>query len=218
MATDTELLMVRARLVHLLACGFAYPDEALCQTLASGEYALELSSLGETLGLHSTLPALLAALGKERGAEPARLQGEHTYLFARNVLCPPYETSYGRGRGLGAVQDLAEVASFYAAFGFQVAATAKELPDHLCVELEFLAALYAKEAYAREQGWRERGQVCAEARAKFAAEHLKTWLPKFSERAREHARLAFYPALAALAETLVALEAAPALPAKSAAE
>ncbi|MBI3952991.1 MAG: molecular chaperone TorD family protein [Chloroflexi bacterium] len=208
-AIATATLMARARLAHLLAQGFAYPDAAQREALASGEYLGELGALAGALGLEAALPALEAALGEGTGTDLSRLEGEHTYLFQRNVLCPLNGSSYGRNRGLGAIHDLADVASFYGVFGFQVSSQAKELADHLCVELEFLGALCAKEVYAREQGWQERAEVCADARARFVAEHLAPWLPQLAARVREHARLRFYPALAAVAEAAVALETAP---------
>jgi DMSO reductase family type II enzyme chaperone len=195
----TNTLMSRARLAQLLAVGFAYPDAALRQALASGEYVAEVRELALGLGLQQDL-------GQTPAVDLKRLEHEHTYLFERTVRCPSNESAYGRGHGLAAVHDLAEVASFYAAFGFQVSTKAHELADHLCIELEFLGALCAKEAYAREQGWQERAQVCAEARTKFASEHLATWISQFAARVKEHARLGFYPSLAELAEALVRLE------------
>lgn len=212
-APANDLLLARADLALLLARGFAYPEAALHQALASGQYLAEARGLARALGFAAPLAALESALGEGGLADPSRLEGEHTYLFARSVLCPLNESSYQRNRGLGAIHDLAQVASFYDIFGFQVSPRAKELADHLCVELEFLGALCAKEAYAREQDWPERAEICAEARAKFVAEHLAPWLPKLAQRVREHARLGFYPALASLAEAVVALEPAPAVPA-----
>jgi len=96
---------------------------------------------------------------------------------------PLYETSYEGGRGSpgGATFQMADIAGFYRAFGFEVSG---ERPDHLVPELEFLALVLMKEAYARISGDAEGAEVCATARGKFVAEHLGAWLPEFGERVR----------------------------------
>ena len=43
---------------------------------------------------------------------------------------------------------LADLAAFYRAFGLELAADAAERQDHLCIELEFMSVLAAKEGYA----------------------------------------------------------------------
>ncbi|MBI2941454.1 MAG: molecular chaperone TorD family protein [Chloroflexi bacterium] len=78
--------------------------------------------------------------------------------------------------------------------------------DHLGVELEFVGALCAKEAYAWEAGQLEPAAICREARERFVATHLAGWLPEFVARLKANARLAFYPAVMALALTLVQTE------------
>lgn len=96
---------------------------------------------------------------------------------------PLYETSYEGGRGSpgGATFQMADIAGFYRAFGFEASG---ERPDHVVPELEFLALLLMKEAYARISGDAEGAEVCASARGKFVAQHLGEWLPDFAERVR----------------------------------
>jgi len=47
-------------------------------------------------------------------------------------------------------RSLADIAAFYWVFGLEVTADAGERQDHLCLELEFMCVLAAKEAYAGE--------------------------------------------------------------------
>ncbi len=97
---------------------------------------------------------------------------------------PAYETSYEASRGApgGMTFQMADIAGFYRAFGFEVSG---ERPDHLVPELEFLALLLVKEGYARMSGEVEGAELCAAARAKFMVEHLGAWLPSLVERTRE---------------------------------
>lgn len=207
--TEIPELAARADLYAALAGALAYPEAAVQAAFASGSFLKRVQEaivrlpgrerlLASARSLQAALDAL--ALG------PGGLESEHTRLFARQVQCPPNEASYGSDQSFGGVSQIADVASFYAAFGFRVAPEAKQLPDHVCVELEFLAALCAKEAYAREQGWADRADLCARAREKFLREHLGQWFSAFAARVREHARLPFYPAVVALAEAGLSLD------------
>ncbi|MBI4504204.1 MAG: molecular chaperone TorD family protein [Chloroflexi bacterium] len=204
-----DRLIARARLWQWTARCFGYPDEALLARLHDAATRHEIASiaaLGEAVGaIGRALAALWAAADAAAGAEP-RLPEEHTFLFARQVVVPPYESSYARPYA-DRTQGLAEVGGFYGAFGFEVAAACPDLPDHVGAELEFVAVLLAKEAYALAQGWTEPAEVTALAREKFLAEHLAPWLPAFAERLAQHARLPFYPAAARLAVTLLRGEA-----------
>jgi TorA maturation chaperone TorD len=141
----------------------------------------------------------------EKSAHGDALATEYTRLFARNVLCPPYESSYGPQGAFTRVLDLSELAGFYAAFGFKLAEDHKDLQDHLSLELEFLSVLCGKEAIALEEGWSARARLCHEARRKFLDEHL-TWLPFLAEKLLQHASLPFYPAAIAWVEALLAAD------------
>lgn len=199
----------RAHLYRLLALGFAYPCVEFLEQVRSGSYLHELKGNVQAL---SAPPELAESLSKmyEALSEVTDtigvLEGEYTRLFARTVASPPNESSYGDMPTFGRAREMADVASFYAAFGFEVSPRIKELPDHVGMELEFMAVLWAKEAYAQEMGWQERAAICQEARGKFLQQHLGRWFPTFSEKVRTSARLTFYPALTALAQSLLATE------------
>lgn len=184
---------------------FSYPDEPLVDALRNGvvdhELAAAVDSLGEAPGLRKALAGLRAAWETPTPVELSPGE-EYTYLFARNVRVALHASHY-RGGGDVSSQDLARIAGTYEAFGFRVAAQARELPGHLSVQLEFLAALCLKEAYALDEGWSGRANTARRARRAFAREHLE-WLSAFQGELLEHARLPFYPAAATWAEAVLA--------------
>lgn len=99
--------------------------------------------------------------------------------------CPLNEIEYGdlKADPLFQPHRLADLAAFYRAFGLEVAADADERHDHICLELEFMCVLAAKEAYALEnQLDAEELAVCREAQKKFLREHLGRWTPAFARR------------------------------------
>lgn len=203
-------LVARSILYRWAARMFFYPNDTLIQVWATGQGSRDIAAA--TAVLTPIPPALVAAHAEvHRGCAQVQigelgLAEEHTYLFARSVHCPPYETSYAEERGLALGQDLSEIAGFYAAFGVQGSEQRPERPDHVSLELEFVSYLYAKEAYALEQGWTRRARLCRAARERFLREHLGSWLPKFAERLEQHARLPFYPAVAGFVRALLSTE------------
>lgn len=188
---------------------FFYPDDRVLVLLrdgsAQGQLAAAVAHLADPQPIRQALAALWAAWNTAE-AGGLSLPAEHTYLFARQVLVPIHEAGYAEAGGIGRPQDLSRLAELYAAFGFQVAERAKDLPDHLAIQLEFVSALYLKEAYALEQGWTGRARVAGKGRATFLREHLVWWYSPFEEKLRANARLPFYPALASWVGVLLAEE------------
>ncbi len=203
---DLEALLARSILLRWGARLFLYPDEALTDDLGSGRAAAQLTAALAALDadppLSEAVDALFAAL-RTPSRDDVGLAEEYTFLFERDVHCPLYEASYREERSLVFTHDLAEISGFYGAFGVQVSLTHPDRPDHLSLELDFLSFLYAKQAYAVEQGWKRRGVLTSKARERFLQEHLAEWLPRFTDRLDQHARLGFYPAAARLAQAVL---------------
>jgi hypothetical protein len=192
-------------------------EELLLKARAYGLCAQLLSESTRSSGAVVAADELRAALGRLAGAGIVRRldtfeavdvrPGSATQEYLKPLLQgdpSPYETSYEPRPGVsgGKPFQLADIAGFYRAFGFEVSG---ERPDHIVPELEFAALLCAKEAYARICGEEEGAEVCAEARRKFMSEHLGAWLPQLSQRISEHAPRS---ALSALVEVAMALAAA----------
>ncbi len=162
--------------------------------------------------LESAVRALTAnapALSEAAAAFRARLQPEAFEPFLESYLsafghaargrCPLNEIEYGdlKADPLFQPHRLADLAAFYRAFGLEPADDADERHDHLCLELEFMCVLAAKEAYAlKHQLDPEELSLCRDAQKRFLREHLGRWTPAF---ARRLARMAGDNALGALA-------------------
>jgi len=119
-------------------------------------------------GCDSFLNAYLAAFG-----------------HAARGSCPLNEIEYGdiKADPLFQPHRLADLAAFYRAFGLEVTSDAGERQDHICLELEFLCVLAAKEAYALEhQLDSDQLAQCRDAQKKFLREHLGRWTPAFARR------------------------------------
>lgn len=152
-------------------------------------------------------------------SEVMRLEGFETYHaaylaafgHAARGSCPLNEIEYGdiKADPLFQPHRLADLAAFYRAFGLEVAEDAGERQDHICLELEFMCVLAAREAFREKEGGKLKAETkhqeasgsCAspfrDAQKKFLREHLGRWAPAF---ARRLLGATAEPALKALAE------------------
>ena len=116
--------------------------------------------------------------------------------------CPPYETEYySEAEPFFRSQQMADVAGFYRAFGLRESEVMPQRPDHISLELEFLAFLLAKKRLAAETQLdqnlaEEQMAVCTEAFEKFFREHANWWMPGFAILLERKDPTGFYGRLA----------------------
>jgi putative dimethyl sulfoxide reductase chaperone len=208
-----EFALARSWLYRFLAQAFEDPTAESWANLASCRNALE--SAVRTLA--GSAPALAeAARGFGAQLDPAAFERFLTaYLaafgHAARGRCPINEIEYGdlKADALFQPHRLADLAAFYRAFGLEVTTDAGERQDHLCLELEFMCVLTAKEAYAL-QHHHESGalSLCRDAQKRFLREHLGRWAPAFARRLAELAGDISLIALANLTRIFVETECA----------
>ncbi|MFW6265495.1 MAG: TorD/DmsD family molecular chaperone [Halanaeroarchaeum sp.] len=119
------------------------------------------------------------------------LRAEHTRLFVGpgELPCPPYESVYRDDGGQVLGPSTEAVVAWYRTFGVGLDPAVRDLPDHVAVELEFLAHL------------QRRGETATVDR--FLAEHPRRWVPAFCDRVEAATREPFYRALAAATRDLL---------------
>lgn len=206
-SSGQESLSSRAALFHTLARGFAPPVLGLAADVQPKQF---LASLGAAVTSHpgslsEEFERVRDACVNGADGDPTISQ-EYTYLFMRRTKVPLTETSYGVDLTFAKPREMADIGAFHEAFGLQLTREAGITPDHLSVQLEFLAVLCAKEAYASEHGMEEARQITRDARARYLTDHMSGWLPLVRARIEKHARIAFYPAIVSLVGAAVVWE------------
>ncbi len=130
-------------------------------------------------------------------------------VYARLFVGPgrpaahPYESVYRHPEGWVMGPWAVQVRRDYEAEGLSLPADSRELPDHVSLELDFMAHLTAGEAAAWADG---QPAVAAEWRRKefaFLRDHLARWLPAFCGRVLAATDHPFYAPLARLTGAFV---------------
>ena len=196
-----DLAMARSFIHRFLAKAYEDPMPETWRWLTQAQtiYSLRAANVFAGQSLLRSAEALISAL------QPAGFDSFlNAYLaafgHAARGSCPLNEIEYGdiKADPLFQPHRLADLAAFYRAFGLEVAEDAGERQDHICLELEFMCVLAAKEAYAHEhQLDSDRLAQCRDAQKKFLREHLGRWTPAF---ARRLAAATSEPTMRALAE------------------
>lgn len=189
----------RSQLYLLFSDSFHVPDEEFYTDLKSG--ALKqwiqgaLGRLPYQLAVQDSVELLDAAANYEE------FNSEYMRLFELGPLCPLYESQYTGGQATV----FEELVSFYNFFGL-TAAQARELPDHLRIELDFMHFLTFKEAESLHSGADPGSFVRAER--DFLQRHLGRWAPLLSQKAEQFARLDFFKGLTKLVSEFIHSECA----------
>jgi len=117
--------------------------------------------------------------------------------FARE--CPPYETEYcPNPESFFRSQQMADVAGFYFAYGLKTSREMPQRPDHIALELEFMAFLLAKRRLALDENTPQGvafAAVCGDTARTFFCEHLAWWVPSFATGLQRKAQSGPYASL-----------------------
>lgn len=202
--TDAGVAEVRstvyAILSTLLAADEAGVDAVRGQLLPSVD-----RGGGGPAALREVAERLAAALGRHDTSELLR---SHRSLFppVESRDLPAYESAYCGSDIFRQAQQMADIAGFYRAHGLAVGGSRRERPDHVAVELEFMALLAAKEADATLHLGLEHVEMCRHAQTLFLGEHLGRWAPIFAGRLAARADRGPYKEVAEALEMWIAAE------------
>ncbi|MBX7105760.1 MAG: molecular chaperone TorD family protein [Gemmataceae bacterium] len=216
--------LARETIYRFVAAGMRHPAEQLLPM----RDAASIDLLREAIGLLRD-EAAEVDVHRGFGEEPADamdateliawLTGPADDLFAEydrvfgigpTADFPPYETEFcANQEPFYRAQQMADVAGFYKAFGLNVARGRPDRPDHLALELEFMALLLTNERLALESisDFRdEHVAVCRATQRSFFNDHVSWWVPSFAAGLRRKADTGPYAALGYLLAAFMPLE------------
>jgi TorA maturation chaperone TorD len=169
----------------------------------------EFYSLLRSEEMIRALEPLQAGLGGEGVSDEEvleRLAVEYSALFIQPGSFPPYESIFKKGRHLAEPADQVEI--IYQLNGFNYRSQWPSLfPDHLGLELNFVASLLDSQIKALEKGLAEDAKRLEDVRAEFMKKHLCQWGPQYMEKIAEATSDPFYNPLVNLARSFLESEA-----------
>lgn len=140
--------------------------------------------------------------------DPAPLRQEFDDLFVVPLgrYVTPYEAVYRDERIVGETRvsgllmgpSTIEVLSAYRELGLAVPPECSELPDHVGIELSFMARLCAREDELDETGDGDTAAALRRRQLHFLDRHLLQWFPELAGRIQRNASSEFYRGVALL--------------------
>jgi DMSO reductase family type II enzyme chaperone len=165
-----------------------------CFSYPTKELMMGVGAQGEFGALVDGLPFEVEFKGIPSPSLP-RDEFESEYIntfdigFGPALSCSLYETAYSR-EDMNSRDVYEDLFRFYEHFDIRLNENEKDYPDHLAVELEFMAYLTQKEAQAEGMG--KDPLPYRLAQKDFMERHLTIWVPELNKRIHERVKEPFY--------------------------
>jgi len=173
-------LSPRSRVYLQLGSVFAFPGEPFFQQLANGDWYVRLEKAFREIGFRDNLH------GYNNIPDQEAFESDYIGLFEVGMggaPCPLHSGHYARDR----MKVMEEVLRFYRYFGYSWDASRYRFPDHLSVELEFMAYLSGEQAQSKLNA-----NSCLLAQRDFCLRQLVSWVADFYERIIQNSRHEFF--------------------------
>ena len=149
----------RGQLYHFLELALAHPGEGGHEyfSLESTEhdfqqvYGAEVQEAAELA--EKGVPAAGKFFSSLRGMNYEEVEAAYISLFTNNfprLPCPPYGSLFTVVDSEKRLEEMLAIKEYYQSHGMDIAESYDDLPDHLCVELEFMHMLCFRESEAEE--------------------------------------------------------------------
>lgn len=217
---DSTLLIARQVMAAALSGALADPQSPLASRglrvdlpiLAFAWKTMHQAIAGQAPTVTDTALKQLAEW-LELTPEQREIAWQSIYGLVVSKDCPPYEAEYCPSKDANQrAARMADVAGFYHAFGFALTREFPERPDHVALEVEFIALLHEKFLLAQHDDQRK---CCEDARDHFFTDHILRWVPSFAQRLAARSQTVAWeddpsttlmPGVAMVLETWVELE------------
>ena len=166
-----------------LARLFDVPEEDTHKFIADGSLLKFIDEVKDNL------PFDLKELGADLKVPKDFLEFQSDFISFFEVgqkgpVCPLYESSYKNDKGRKSIYE--DLLRFYNHFEIKMSENARELPDLLSAELEFMHYLsFLETGQLEESGPNGPRMDLLRAQKDFLSRHLADWLKPFSKKAKE---------------------------------
>ncbi len=163
---------------------------------------LQLKDNEEIFKSHGLAPLSdIKHLSLEQQAESLAIEYARLFLAPNRLAAPHESLQSGEGRLWG--KSTVEVSQICKKFGFALDEKFKDTPDHLCVELSFLAQLTQLEGKYITSELTEEQEGVLEVKKFFLRNHILKWFSRFKDEVNQNAELLYYKEIVNLLGTIL---------------
>ncbi len=195
-----DLARFRQAAYRFLGALFMYPDAERFRELVGVARVLARDKTFAVFPFFQPWQRLTRFLTRQNGGPPLdQIEQEYVRIFLANsagVPCPPFESYWSDPGGQAAAWVPLQLRREYAEVGLVPSPAVSQVPDHVTVELEFMAFLCAREAEAWARKDVGLGLETLRREHGFLGKHLGRWFPTFAREVIRADRTGLY-ALAA---------------------
>jgi TorA maturation chaperone TorD len=180
-----DVARLREGVYRILSQSLLYPEEERLRLLALALADLEEEASDFWLAFTRNSEWARYVDYFEGAPDSPELRDEYVTLFMANRASAPcllYESAYALDNPGSAGWLLAELEEEYAASGLATNPNTQEAPDHVAVQLEFMACLCQQEEAAWSQQAVEEALRLIEQERRFLRHHPLRWFPELADR------------------------------------
>jgi TorA maturation chaperone TorD len=207
----TQVAQGRSEVYRWLALTFYPPDSYLLNMLQKKTFLVDIQTATTWLGTDQR--ALIQCIQKilEKVQSLEFITREYERLSGKGInRIPMVESAYRWREASNPLDDHASVINTlrqeYALYGLSSIALE---PDHVAVQLEFLAYLSQQEAFMWRESERDSAKQLRRSENAFLTDHLGQWMPELSQRIHEQMPESIYASIATLANAWIRMEYGP---------
>ena len=176
-----------SQLYLLLGKCFSYPTQEFYQLTQDEGTGAEVRVMVEALPFAVNFKGIPTP-GLPQEEFESEYIGTFDIAFGPSHPCPLHESDYRDD--VSSTEITEELLRFYEHFQVKLSDKERDYPDHLVVELEFVAYLAKKEADAGKRG--NDPAPYRRAQVDFLERHLDKWVPKLDEKIQKSIKQSFY--------------------------
>jgi TorA maturation chaperone TorD len=203
----TELSRARQDVYAFLGSAFlAPPGEQSLRALANEEFVAGADELFDSGVLDSLRQYATAAKQTAELQQGARQEFMNLFKVPGGQYITPYESVFRDARDVGGKsvkgllmgQSAVNVQKWYKLAAVEISDEYKDLPDHIGLELNFLAHVCAKEQEFAEKGDQARLTRAWEIERDFLAAHVVSWVVQLRDKLYKKSQHAYFRTVADL--------------------
>jgi TorA maturation chaperone TorD len=182
----------RGQLYHFLELALAHPGEGgheyFCEAGTEQQFlqVYEVEVREDRTLAEKGVPAARRFFAGLRDMSYEQVEGAYIALFTNNyphLPCPPYGSLFTAIDSEKRLEEMLAIKEFYQTHGVDIADSFDDLPDHLCVELEFMQLLCFREREAADAMDQELLAGVRKAEAEFLDKFLLPFATRLADLA-----------------------------------